>query len=387
MATHYETLDIDTDASPEESELSLSILGLRSLGHRLPPVLPSPVLASGLAPYLETDIHTLSPVRKAYKKAIFRLHPDRRRKQKSHAPPNALDFDGPQLLLQASLHGTAAVMKYTPPPPEPVDPSLEKALLARFERIQAAYDILSVPEKRQAYDKEMLADEEKSLFGERKAQREARQEARRERRRETHRPAPHLPTPVSENQTNIKPPFVWDVDRKQPLFWDLNPQPNHAFPSGEESMQLIRKEDAAESSKYIFTREAAVKRLVEIDDENYGGFKFIKGVSLGAVELQSKELRVEQAKLAAAAAQLSAQMQVWPQQVNVTRKPQRPRMNNDVGRRKQDAWPTPPTQASSAAPMISIMKPIMHCHVRITFFHFPFGHLAHITSHLSLLFS
>jgi len=55
-------------------------------------------------------------------------------------------------------------------------------------------------------------------------------------------------------------------------------------------MQLIRKEDAAESSKYIFTHEAAVKRLVEIDDENYGGFKFIKGVLLGAVELQSKEL-------------------------------------------------------------------------------------------------
>ena len=56
-------------------------------------------------------------------------------------------------------------------------------------------------------------------------------------------------------------------------------------------------------------------------------------------EEELKELRVEQAKLAAAAAQLSAQMQVWPQQVNVTRKPQRPRMNSDVGRRKQDAWP------------------------------------------------
>jgi len=49
-------------------------------------------------------------------------------------------------------------------------------------------------------------------------------------------------------------------------------------------MQLIRKEDAAESSKYIFTCEAAVEWLVEIDDENYGGFKFIKGISLGAVE-------------------------------------------------------------------------------------------------------
>jgi len=60
-------------------------------------------------------------------------------------------------------------------------------------------------------------------------------------------------------------------------------------------------------------------------------------------EEELKELRLEQAKLAAAAAQLSAQMQVWPQQVNVTWKPQRPRMNSDVGRRKQDAWPTPPT--------------------------------------------
>ena len=48
MATHYETLDIDTDASPEESELSVPILGLRSLAHRLPPVLPSPVLSQHL---------------------------------------------------------------------------------------------------------------------------------------------------------------------------------------------------------------------------------------------------------------------------------------------------------------------------------------------------
>ena len=355
-------------------------------------------------------------------------------------------------------------MKYTPPP-EPVDPALEKALLTRFERIQAAYDILSVPEKRQVYDKEMLADEQMSLFGERKAQREARQESRRESRREVHHPTHHLPPPVPENRTDIKPPFVWDVDRKQPLFWDPNPQPNHTLPSGEEAMQLIRKEDAAASSKYIFTREAAVKRLVEINDENYGGFKFIKGVSLGAVELQSKDLvpvrrpvrrrhdsadtlvapepaptqppkmvaeipeppkktdirresqivrlahamtnadlyqarvklereqalltqiesvkaqedahrlrvererqraqldlqtrlvilekereriraeeeleklHVEQAKLAAAAAQLSSQMQGWPQQVRVARKPQRPRVNSDVGRRKEVTWP------------------------------------------------
>jgi len=49
-------------------------------------------------------------------------------------------------------------------------------------------------------------------------------------------------------------------------------------------MQLIRKDDAASSSKYIFTREAAVKRLVEVNDDSYGWFKFIKGVSLGAVE-------------------------------------------------------------------------------------------------------
>jgi curved DNA-binding protein CbpA len=461
MATHYETLDIDTDASPEESELPLLILGLRSLGHRPPPALPSPVLAFGLAPYLETDIHTPSPVRKAYKKAIFRLHPNRRRKQMSHAQPNALDFDDPQLLLQASLHGTGAVIKYTPPPPEPVDPTLEKALLARFERIQAAYDTLSVPEKRQAYDKVMLADEEMSLFGERKAQREARRDVG----RHVHRPTHHLPPPVPESQTNIKPPFVWDVDRKQPLFWDPNPQPNYAPPSGEADMQLIRKEDAAVSSKYIFTREAAVKRLGEINDENYGGFKFIKGVSLGAVELQSKDLvpvrrpvhrrhdsadtlvapepaptlppkvameipeppkktdirresqiyklahamttadlyharlklereqallaqiesvkaheeshrlrvererqrvqldmqrrmavlekereriraeeeyeklRAEQAKLAAAAAQLSSQMQAWPRKVNEARRPHRPRVSSDVGRRKEDTWP------------------------------------------------
>jgi hypothetical protein len=177
-------------------------------------------------------------------------------------------------------------MKYVSPPIEPVDPTIEKALLVRFERVQAAYDILSVPEKRRAYDKEMLADEEMSLFGERKAQRVARREARREALRATH----HLPPPVPENPTDIKPPFVWDVDRKQPLFWDPNPQPNHAPPSGEAGMQLIRREDAAASSKYVFTREAAIKRLVEINDENYGGFKFIKGVSLGAVELQSKDL-------------------------------------------------------------------------------------------------
>ena len=352
-------------------------------------------------------------------------------------------------------------MKYTPPPPEPVDPALEKALLAQFERIQAAYDILSVPEKRRAYDKEMLADEEVSLFGERKAQREARHEAR----REAHRPTHHLPPPAPENPNGIKPPFVWDVDRKQPLFWDPNPEPNHTLPSGEAGMQLIRKEDAAASSKYIITREAAVKRLMEINDENYGEFKFIKGVSLGAVELQSKDLvpvrrpvrrrqdsadtlvapepaptlplkvameipeppkktdirrasqivrlahamtaadlyqarvklekeqalltqiesvkaqeeahrrrvererqrvqlelqqrmaivekererirageeleklRVEQAKLAAAAAQLSSQMQAWPQQVNVAPKPRRSRVSSDVGRQKENAWP------------------------------------------------
>src|SRR5260370_25904774 len=152
METHYEILRIDSDASPEESELSGLALALRLLGHRIPPALPS-VSAFGLAPYLETDIYISSfrcIVQKAYKKAILKLHPDRHRKHKSHLPPNALDLDDPQLLLQASLHGTASVMKYTAPPP---DPALEKALLARFERIQAAYDILSVPKKQQAYDK------------------------------------------------------------------------------------------------------------------------------------------------------------------------------------------------------------------------------------------
>lgn len=159
---------------------------------------------------------------------------------------------------------------------------MEKALLVRLDRIQAAYNILSVPEKRQSYDKEMLADEEMSLFGERKALREARREAR--------HVAHPLPPPIPENLADVKPPFVWDVDRKQPLFWDPNPEPNPAPQSGDTDMQLIRKEDAATSSKYIFTREAAVKRLVEINDENYGAYKFIKGVSLGAVELQSKDL-------------------------------------------------------------------------------------------------
>lgn len=447
----------------------LSRFWLCHLGHRFPPALPSRVPAFGLAPYLETDIDTSSLsfiVRKAYKKAVLKLHPDRRHKHKFH--PNHLDLDDPQLLLQASLHGTAAVMKYATPPPEPVDPALEKALLVRFQRIQAAYDILAVPEKRCVYDKQMLADEEMSLFGERRALREARREAW----RAAHPPPP----PVPENLADVKPPFVWDVDRKQPLFWDPNPQPNPAPPSDEPGMQLIRKEDAAASSKYIFTREAAVKRLVEIDDENYGAYKFIKGVSLGAVELQSKDLipvrrrerrrfdsaatlvahepvsalppkdgaeipeppkpeppkpeppkkadirrtsqivrlaqtmttadmqharlklereqalltqieavksqeevhrlrvererqraqlelqmrmamiekqrerlkaeeeleklRVEQAKLAAATAQLSAQVHVWPQQVQVTQKPQRRRVNSDVGRQKQDIWPT-----------------------------------------------
>ena len=37
-------------------------------------------------------------------------------------------------------------------------------------------------------------------------------------------------------------------------------------------------------AKYFFTREAAVKRLVEINDEDYGAFKSIEGVSLGALE-------------------------------------------------------------------------------------------------------
>ena len=43
--------------------------------------------------------------------------------------------------------------------------------------------------------------------------------------------------------------------------------------------RLIHKEDAATWSKYYFTREAAVKRLVEINDEDYGAFKSIEDVS------------------------------------------------------------------------------------------------------------
>jgi len=45
-----------------------------------------------------------------------------------------------------------------------------------------------------------------------------------------------------------------------------------------------------------------------------------------------------------------------------------------------------PTQASSAAPMLSIAKLIMHRHVRIVFFRFPFVNLAHITSRFLILF-
>ena len=50
--------------------------------------------------------------------------------------PNALGLDDPHLLLRVSLHGTVIVIKYASPTPKPVDPALEKALLARFERIQ-----------------------------------------------------------------------------------------------------------------------------------------------------------------------------------------------------------------------------------------------------------
>jgi len=41
-----------------------------------------------------------------------------------------------------------------------------------------------------------------------------------------------------------------------------------------------------------------------------------------------------------------------------------------------------PTQDSSAAPILSITKLVMHRHVRIAFFRFPFVNLAHITSRL-----
>ena len=45
-----------------------------------------------------------------------------------------------------------------------------------------------------------------------------------------------------------------------------------------------------------------------------------------------------------------------------------------------------PTQASSPAPTLSMAKLIMHRHVRIAFFSFPFDHLAHISSSFSFLF-
>jgi len=45
-----------------------------------------------------------------------------------------------------------------------------------------------------------------------------------------------------------------------------------------------------------------------------------------------------------------------------------------------------PTQASSAVPVLSIVELIMHRHVRVAFFRFPFVNLSHITSHLLVAF-
>ena len=39
-----------------------------------------------------------------------------------------------------------------------------------------------------------------------------------------------------------------------------------------------------------------------------------------------------------------------------------------------------PPSPTSPSPTLSMAKPIMHRHVRIAFFSFPFGHLAHISS-------
>ena len=75
-----------------------------------------------------------------------------------------------------------------------------------------------------------------------------------------------LSVSVPENLTDVKPPFVWEngpSTRPQPRPPDL----------------LIYKEDVAIWSKYFFTREAAVNRLVEINDEDYGAFKSTEGVS------------------------------------------------------------------------------------------------------------
>ena len=59
--------------------------------------------------------------------------------------------------------------------------------------------------------------------------------------------------------------------------------------------RLIHKEGAATWSKYFFTREAIVKRLVGINDEDDGAFKSTEGVSLGAIEsLPTDPTRVRQ---------------------------------------------------------------------------------------------
>jgi hypothetical protein len=56
-------------------------------------------------------------------------------------------------------------------------------------------------------------------------------------------------------------------------------------------------------------------------------------------EEELEKLRNERAKLAAATARLSTQMQAWPQQVKVAQKPRRQRVNSDVGRQVENIWP------------------------------------------------